>query len=447
MTPKPFNISRRSFLRTCAATAAVTGLPTWFVQRELLASSRPKPLGPNDRPGVALVGCGGMGRGDAKNATRFGEIIALCDVDEKHVSQAAEQFAKDGKTPSKFNDFRKLMERDDVHVILTGTPDHWHTLVNLAATQAGKDVYGEKPLTLTIEEGKHMVKAVRKHKTVLQTGTQQRSDAKFRLACELVRNERIGKLKEVTVWLPAGLREGPFSAKPVPPELNWDFWLGQAPKVDYMPQRCHLYFRYWYDYSGGTMTDWGAHHNDIALWAIGLPGPVAVEGKAMAQPIPGGYTAISEYDVKFTYSNGVIHNVRTTRADNIFGGVEDPAGQRNGIRFEGTQGWIWVNRGNLRASDKALIETPLPEGAQRLYNSEDHMGNFFDCVRSRKAPIADVEAGHRSASISHLGAIALRTGLSLKWDPSAEKFIGDNAREANQFLVREMRKPYDYSFV
>jgi predicted dehydrogenase len=447
MIQESFNISRRSFLKGCATTAAAAGLPAWFLERELFAAANPKALGPNDRPGIALVGCGGMGRGDAKNASRFGEIVALCDVDEKHVRQASEQFAKDGKTPATYGDFRKLMERDDVHVIITGTPDHWHTLVNLAATKAGKDVYGEKPLTLTIDEGKHLVKAVRKYGNVLQTGTQQRSDARFRLACELVRNERIGKLKEVTVWLPAGLREGPFTAKPVPAELNWDFWLGQAPKVDYLPQRCHLYFRYWYDYSGGTMTDWGAHHNDIALWAIGLPGPVAVEGKVLAEPIPGGYTAISDYEVQFTYSNGVIHNARTTRADNIYGAVEDPAGQRNGVRFEGTQGWIWVNRGTLQASDKSLIDTPLPESAQRLYNSDDHMGNFFECVRSRKLPIADVEVGHRSASISHLGAIALRTGLKLNWDPSTEKFIGDTARQANTYLAREMRKPYDYSFV
>jgi len=143
----------------------------------------------------------------------------------------------------------------------------------------------------------------------------------------------------------------------------------------------------------------------------------------------------------------VIHNVRTTTADNIFGGVEDPNGQRNGVRFEGTEGWIWVNRGNLRANDKSLIDSPLPEGAQRLYNSEDHMGNFFDCVHSRKSPIADVEAGHRSASISHLGAIALRTGLPLSWDPAAQKFIGAHHAEANRYLAREMRKPYDYSFV
>jgi predicted dehydrogenase len=447
MRPKGFHISRRSFIRNCSALAAATGLPLWFVGEELRAAGEgTKRLGPNDRPAIGLVGCGGMGRGDAGNASRFGDIAAVCDVDESHVEAAAKQFTKDGKVPAKFADFRQLLEQKNIDIIITGTPDHWHTLVNMAAVKAGKDVYGEKPLTLTIDEGKRVVQAVRQHQRVLQTGSQQRSDAKFRLACELVRNGRLGKLKEVTVWLPAGLHEGPFQPEPAPPGLNWDFWQGQAPRRNYIRQRCHLYFRYWYDYSGGTMTDWGAHHNDIALWAIGLPAPVTLEGKALAQPIPGGYTAISEYDVKFTYSNGVIHNVRTTKGDNIFGGVEDPQGQRNGVRFEGSQGWIWVTRGNLRASDNSLITTPLTESAPRLYNSDDHMGNFFECVRSRKYPIADVEVGHRGASICHLGAIALRTGLKLQWDPAAEKFVGEHASEANAYLAREMRQPYDYSF-
>lgn len=388
-----------------------------------------------------------MGRGDAGNASRFGEILAVCDVDKGHVEEAAKQFTKGGKRPEQYSDFRKMLERDDVHAVLDGTPDHWHTLVNLGATIAGKDVYGEKPLTLTVDEGKRLMKAVRKHKTVLQTGTQQRSDSRFRLACELVRNSRIGQLKEVTVWLPAGLREGPFKPEPVPAALNWDYWLGQAPLVDYTPKRCHLFFRYWYDYSGGTVTDWGAHHNDIALWAIGLAGPVTVEAKPLADLIPGGYTAFSEYQIKFTYANGVAHNVRTTKADNIFGGVEDPNGQRNGIRFEGTNGWIWVNRGNLKASDPDLLKAPLPDTAVRLYPSNDHMGNFFDCIRSRKDPICDVQTGHESAMISHLGVIALRTGLKLQWDPKKEEFVGTDAGEANKHLARQMRKPYDYSFV
>jgi predicted dehydrogenase len=416
------------------------------VERDLSAAPA-KALGANDRPGILLVGCGGMGRGDASIASRFGEILAVCDVDKGHAEAAAKQFTRNGRIPEIFTDFRRALERDDIHAVVNGTPDHWHTLVNLGATLAGKDVYGEKPLTLTVDEGKHLVKAVRKEKTVLQTGTQQRSDARFRLACELVQNGRIGKLRDVTVWLPAGLREGPFEAQPVPEGLHWDYWLGQAPKVEYTPKRCHTFFRYWYDYSGGTMTDWGAHHNDIGLWAIGLPGPVAVEGKPLSDLIPGGYTAYAQYDVKFTYANGVVQNIRTTTADNIFGGVEDPQGQRNGIRFEGSDGWIWVNRGNLRASDAEIIKTPLPDNAKRLYPSDDHMGNFFDCIRSRKDPICDVVTGHRSAAISHLGVIALLTGRKLTWDPEAEVFTGEHAKEANALCAREMRAPYDYSFV
>lgn len=445
---KHFYISRRSFLRTCSMAAAASGLPAWFWERELYADSRPAgPQGPNDRPGIALIGCGGMGRGDAENARRFGDIVAVCDVDQDHVAQAVKQFTKDGKAPAAYGDFRKLLERKDVHVVVNATPDHWHTLVNLAASRAGKDIYAEKPLTLTLDEGKRMVREIRKHKTVLQTGTQQRSSERFRLACELVRNGRIGQLKAVEVWLPAGLREGPFEPVPVPSSLNWDFWLGQAPKVPYIKQRCHTNFRFWYEYSGGSMTDWGAHHNDIALWAIGQPGPVGIEGQALAQPVPGGYTTISEYEVRFTYANGLVHTVRTTTADDIFGYVQDRAGQRNGVRFVGQEGWIWVNRSGLDASSKDLIKTPLPEGCIRLYASEDHMGNFFECVRSRKQPICDVEVGHRSASICHLGSIALRLGRKLQWDPAAEKFVGENAKAARPYLEREMRKPYNYHFV
>lgn len=443
-----FNISRRSFLSKLAVTAAATGLPLWYLEREAaLAAPAPKALGPNDRPGIALIGCGGMGRGDGANSMRFGNMIAVCDVDSTHADAAAQQYTKNGKVPEKYSDFRKLLERDDIHVVIAATPDHWHTLVSTAAVNAGKDVYCEKPLTLTIDEGKQLVKAVRKKKAILQTGTQQRSDRRFRLACELVRNGRLGKLKKVTVYLPAGLREGPFKSSPVPNGLNWDFWQGQAPAFDYVQQRCHTYFRYWYEYSGGTMTDWGAHHNDIALWAIGLPGPISVEGKHLTEPIPGGYTAYSEYDVTYLYSNGVEENIKTTRDDNIFGGAVNEKGQRNGIKFEGTDGWLWINRAEIDANDEALFKTPLPENAQHLYASSDHMGNLFDCVRSRKDPICEVQTGHRSAAISHLGAIALRLGKKLQWDPENEVFVGENAKEGNAMAVREMRKPYDYSFI
>jgi len=426
----------------------MTGLPLWFVERQQLEAAEitKRPM-PNDRPGIALVGCGGIGKFDGSNASAFGDILAVCDVDASHAAKAAERFTVEGRVPAIYHDFRKLMERDDIHVIVNSTPDHWHTLVNIAAARAHKDVYAQKPLTLTVDEGRHVIQAVRDNGIVLQTGTQQRSSQRFRLACELVRNGRIGKLQRAHVFLPAGLHGGPFPTSPVPEGLDWDFWQGQAPAHEFVKERCHQNFRFWYDYSGGTMTDWGAHHNDIAYWAIGLVAPTHVEARHFSEPIPGGYSAFSEYEVNYTYANGVRLQINTTKDDSIYGEHLNPKGQQNGIRFEGTDGWIWVNRDEITANDRELLRRPLPEGAERLYLSKNHMGNFFDCVRSRQLPICDVETGHRSATVCHLGAIALRTGKALTWDPTQEKFTGEHAPEANSYLVREMRKPYDYSFV
>lgn len=445
---KRIQITRRGFLRRTSATAALTGLPLWFIRAEAAREEdAPRPPAAADRPNFALIGSGGMGTGDARKAKEFGNLVAVCDVDRAHAGKAAERLGEEGKKIEIYSDFRKLLERDDIHAIVNGTPDHWHSLINIGAALAGKDIYSEKPLTLTIDEGKQVVRAVRENKRVLQTGTQQRSSQRFRLACELVRNGRIGKLREVTVWLPAGRRGGPFATAPVPESLDWDFWLGQAPEVDYVPERCHVNFRNWYDYSGGTMTDWGAHHMDIGYWAIGLPAPTRVESKALTQPVPGGFTAISDYEVKFTYPNGVIFHVRTTPDDSPFGQVIKPDGQRNGIRFEGSDGWIWVNRDGIDASERDRLRVPLPENAERLYVSNDHMADFFQCIKTRKDPIADVLTGHRSATVCHLGAISLRTGKSLSWDPETERFTGEHADEANRHVAREMRAPYDYGFV
>jgi predicted dehydrogenase len=449
VVPKTFQISRRSFLSRCALTAAATGLPLWFVQRELAIAAEvtTKPVSPNDRPGIALIGSGGMGRWDAENASRFGDVMAVCDVDENHAAQGVKHLTKDGKTPTKFGDFRKVLERDDIHIIVQATPDHWHTLINLAAAQAKKDVYAEKPLTLTIDEGRRLIKAVRGQKIVLQTGTQQRSDKKFHLACELVRNGRIGKLKTVTVYVPAGVPGGPFSPAPVPKELNWDFWLGQAPKVEYLRERCHSSFRWWFDYSGGPVTDWGAHHNDIAAWAIGHDGPVDVEARALAKVVPGGYTTPAAFEATLTWPGGIKQIVRTTPDDTPYGGIIKPDGQRNGVKFEGSDGWIWVNRADLNASKDEIIDAPLPDNAIRLQSSPDHMRNFFDCVRSRQDPVSPVEIGHRSANVGHLIVIALRAGKKFQWDAAAEQFVGAGAAEANAQLARPMRAPYDYSFI
>jgi predicted dehydrogenase len=386
-----------------------------------------------------------MGTGDAMNARRFGSVVAVADVDANQAAKAAKQLGN----VRVYADFRKLLDAEkEVSVIINGTPDHWHTLVNLAAIRRGKDVYSEKPLTLTIDEGKRLVAAVKEHGRVLQTGSQQRSDGTFRLACEAVRNGRLGKLTKVTSVLPAGSRGGPFKPEPVPTGLNWDFWQGQTPATEYVRERCHVNFRFWYEYSGGTLTDWGAHHNDIVLWGIGRErsGPVAMIGKRLVDPIPGGYTTPSEYEIEFTYADGLTHVCKSTTASNIFGSSAKPRSRTetdHGVRFEGTDGWLFVTRGKVEASNPAILKDPFSKSDTRLYASNDHMGNFFDCVKTRKAPICEAEIGHRSVSVCHLGGIAVRLqGRKLTWNPETETFTGD--KEANTFLAREQRKPYTY---
>ena len=231
-----------------------------------------------------------------------------------------------------------------------------------------------------------MVKAVRQHGIVLQTGTQQRSHKLFRLACELARNGRIGKLTQVSVFVPAGLREGPFTPVPVPEGFHWDLWLGQAPQVDYLKERCHSNFRWWFDYSGGPVTDWGAHHNDVARWAIGLDGPTEIQARALIEPIPGGYTTPPQFEATLNWANGVKQVVKTTPDDSPYGAIIKPDGQRNGVKLEGTNGWIWVNRSTIEASDQAMLDTPMENPAVRLEVSDDHMANFFDAVRSAQRP-------------------------------------------------------------
>jgi predicted dehydrogenase len=436
-------ISRRRFLKTSAAIAAGSALPAWFIEQSRSFAATTKPLSPNDKPNIALIGCGGQGRYDTTLAAKFANVVAVCDVDSKRSEDASKQFG--GAKP--YKDFRKLLERDDIHAIISGTPDHWHTLINIAAMKAGKDVYSEKPLTLTIDEGKRLVAVAREAQRILQTGSQQRSDSRFRLACELVSNGRLGQLKHVITSLPAGPRGGPFSPAPVPPELDWDFWQGQTPVVPYVRERCHGSFRYWWDYSAGTMTDWGAHHNDIALWGLGLErsGPVTIQGRSLIEMTPGGFTASSEYRVEYSYANGVTHTCQSTAGNGPDGsvrGTPKPGEMPHGVRFEGAGGWIFVTRGKIEASNPALLAEPLSANAARLYASDNHMGNFFDCIRSRKQPICDAEIGHRSVSLCHLGVISIRLGRKLNWDPAREQFGNDSA--ADKWLVREQRKPWTY---
>lgn len=443
----PFHVSRRDFLRASAVITAGAALPGWF---EAQAAEAPKPrvpLSPNDRPAIALIGCGGMGRGDAKNASRFGDVVAICDVDTARLDEAQKQHPG----AKRYSDFRECVQHPGLHVVINGTPDHWHTLINLTAIRAGKDIYSEKPLTLCIDEGKRLVKAVRAAGTVLQTGSQQRSDKRFRLAIELVRNGRLGKLKHITSSIPMGAHGGPFTTSAVPAGFDWNTWQGQTVSVPYVKERGHGSFRYWWDYSAGTLTDWGAHHNDIALWSTGLPlaeaGPVAIEGHGLRDPVPGGYSFPSTFFVSYRYANGITHTCRTVQTEGPGGNVIDPktppAQMPNGVLFEGNDGWVFVSRSTIAASDPAILQDPLTNKTWSAYESNDHMGNFFDCLRSRKAPAAEAEIGHRSVSVCHLGAIAIRLGRPLRWDPVKEQFAGD--KEANGWLAREQRKEFSYA--
>jgi predicted dehydrogenase len=286
-------------------------------------------------------------------------------------------------------------------------------------------------MTLTIAEGRPLIKAVRDNKRILQVGSQQRSDARFRLACELVRNGRIGKLHTVETRIGGAPKGGPFKEEEPPMGLDWDFWLGQTTKVPYIKQRCHYEFRWWYEYSGGKGTDWGAHHNDIAHWAMGMDenGPLSVESEGEAPKVPNGYNCHTKFRVTFKYPNDVT--------------VICMSDGENGVLFKGDKGEIFVSRGTIRGSKEELIKEPLHSGDARLYTSNNHMGNFFECLRSRKDPICPVTIGHSSVTACHIANISLRLGgRKLQWNAEKELFFGEGSDEANKMVSREMRAPW-----
>lgn len=423
-------MNRRQLL---AAGASLAALPSFAETAENSAPPSPKRIGPNDKIRVALIGAGGsrggfrQGLGDTINISRQPgvEIAAVCDVDLLHLDEAANVFKrKDGSLPDKYTDFRYVMARPDIDAVVIGTPDHWHSIIGSHAMKSGKDVYCEKPMTLMIGEGIELVKTARKMGTVWQTGSQQRSDQRFRKACELVRNGRLGKIKQVVAHLPGGTKGGPFDVVEKPHDFLFDMWQGPAKPVPYLEERTHGSFRHWYSYSGGMMTDWGAHHLDISQWGLGRDGsgPVKIKSEGvMPAPDPDkrSFEAVLSYKVTYTYADGV-ELIATNEGE-------------NGVHFYGENGtWIFVSRSTIQASDPKLLDEPLPSGATRLYVSDNHHGNFIDCVRSRQRPICDVEIGHRSASVCHLGNLSIRLGFKeLSWDPKKETFVGPNAAEAN----------------
>jgi len=432
---KRVKIGRRSFLkRSATGLATVAALPTIIPATALGKGGK---LPPSDRVVVGFIGTGNLGRThhlkkfclqNEKVAPRI-DVAAVCDVDRNRRNQAARDCKNvTGRRVDMYEDFRKLLERKDLDAVFVVTPDHWHALIAIAAMEAGLDVYCEKPMTLTIDQGKAMVKTARRYGTVFQTGSQQRSKEGFHHACELVRNGKIGRLIKVETSL-GGVGSGTWEPPQTPPdELNWDFWLGPAPYRDYRKGHVHYQFRWFKDFSGGKMTDWGAHHNDIAQWGIGADGsgPVSVEPKKAKFFKDGPYDVPYAFEVQYKYANGV----------ELLCNSNGP----NGVRFTGEDGWIFVNRGKIEASDPAILDIKLGPDDVRLYKSDVHHVNWLDCIASRKRCICDVEIGHRSVTVCHLGNLALRLGRTLKWDPKAEKFVGDEA--ANQLLDRPMRAPW-----
>jgi predicted dehydrogenase len=442
------NLSRRGFLQRSIAGLMAAGLPLWYA-REVLATEEgylgtDKRTDANSRIQLGVIGSGDRSKQLLHDVARQRDafrVVAVCDVDRNHRDEVAKICETRYKVDcAKFEDFRELCARKEIDAVVVATPDHWHALASIAAMKARKDVYCEKPLSLTVEESKAMVTAARANDRVFQVGSQQRSDNRFRLACELVRNGRIGKVKTIETRIGTNPQSGPLPVMPVPEGLNWDFWLGQTPMVDYVqdpsskdrfpPSRCHYQFRWWYEYSGGKMTDWGAHHNDIAQWGLGMDesGPVDVEGEGTPpNPKPNSYNCHEHFKITYTYANGA----------KLFCMSDG----ENGIHFQGEDGkWIFVSRSTIQASDRKLIAEPLATDAVRLYVSHDHMGNWKDCLRSRKRPICDVDIGHHSVTVCHIGVIALRTGKKLKWDPAKMEFLDDS--EANGWLTRKMRDPW-----
>ena len=422
----PGRQTRRDWLRNTAGLGLAAGLGGGAGFGSASGAEDTAPAKGGLRVGV--IGVGNQGKGNMGRHAK--NVVAVCEVDKTRLAAAAAAVEKaSGKAPATFGDHRKMLEMKDLDAVVITTPDHWHALQTIHACQAGKDVYCEKPLSLTIAEGRAMVAAARKHGRVVQTGSQQRSDAKFRLACELVRNGRIGKIKTVKVGIPGVNFKGPAVADSDPPaELDYDTWLGPAPQRPYNAKRVHYLFRFFWDYSGGQLTNFGAHHLDIAQWGLGMDesGPVSAEAVSARYHKDKWFEVPEFCEIKYEYAGGVT--------------MLCGQGQKGGTTFEGTDGWIYVARGKIEASKPEILKEPLTDKDVRLYVSGNHHGDWLDCIKSRKNPICDVEIGHRSATVCHLGNIALRAGRKITWDPAKEQIVGDT--EAAAMVERPYRAPW-----
>lgn len=428
-------LNRRNFIKSATAAA----LP--LILSRSAAADEAKSA--NDRLTLGFIGVGKQARGHLNYFLnqKDTQVLAVCDVDttRRDAAKATVEKKYAGLTKSgaykgcgAYNDFSDLLERKDIDAVVIATPDHWHAIPALEACKAKKDIYCEKPLTLTIREAKALIDAVRKTERVFQVGSQQRSDKEFRTACELVRGGRIGKVQAVYVNVGGPSHPCNLPEEKMEPGLDWDRWLGPAPKRPYnsvlSPRGVHDHFPNWRlyrEYSGGMMTDWGAHHFDIAQWGLGMDDSGPVEIIPPEDPK-------AEKGVKYIYANGVpvIHADEYAKGKKV-----------NGIAFIGSEGKIFVNRGYLASEPGDIIKQPIGEKDVHLYKSPGHQRDWLNCVRNRKRPICDVEIGARSVTVCHLGNIAYWTNEKFKWDPKAWKFV-DASATVQKWFDRARRDPW-----
>lgn len=424
-------LSRRSFVKQTSLGGLILGMSAKSYRSVFAAQP------PSERVRVGLIGVGNQG-GPKNNMKYFlHNVVALCDLDKNYLAEASAFLRKEANlTATVTDDYRRLLDSKEVDAVVVTVPDQWHATMTIDACRAGKDVYCEKPLTLVIDEGKHMIEAARANGRVVQTGTMQRSGAEFKLAVELVRKGIVGKVTAVNVTLPSPnwiARAGKPVPDSAPPEgFDFDRWLGPAPLRPFNTNRVHYLFRFFWDYSGGQQTNFGAHHLDIAQWGLGMDdsGPISVEGTAVFNP-DGWYETPDTTEIKYTYGNGVVMTCRQKL---------DTKNTDQGTEFIGEKGSLFVYRGGIKTNPPELLKgVELPKIVSSQANIS-HVNDFFECVKTRKTPSADINIGHRSATVCHLGNIAIRTNKKINWDPKSETIVGD--AEASRWLTKEYREPW-----
>ncbi|MBM3294585.1 MAG: Gfo/Idh/MocA family oxidoreductase [Candidatus Aminicenantes bacterium] len=431
------SMRRRDFLKAAGSAAAGAAAFPTIIRASALGLNGS--IAPSERIVMAGIGFGMMGIPNMEAFLEKDDVqwAAVCDLDKEHLAQARGIVDKKygRKDCAAYADYRELLLRRDIDAVSIAVPDHWHAILSIACARNGWDIYGEKPLTHSLAEGRALCDAVRRYGRVWQTGSWQRSVENFHRACELVRNGRIGKILRVEVGLPQGHHDfaktfGQEKITPPPPELDYETWLGPAPVWPYCKARVHMNWRWNMDFGGGQLMDWVGHHLDIAHWALGFDetGPAEITGRGEF-PTTGIYNSALRYRVETKYADGtpII----------LAGGHYDIQG---GTKWIGEQGWIWVDRGGFETQPAHLVHEVVGPNETKLPRSRDHYQNFLEAVRTRGRTIAPCETAHRSASVGHLAVIAIETGRTIRWDPAAEKILGDP--EAERLLGRSYRKPY-----